>query len=70
MPNGRIMVNCGGTSGGSEVDPRSTSSNGSLVQNSTIKALSEAFAGEVWFSAENIASLDFNLCHLIIFIQF
>ncbi|XP_024021135.1 uncharacterized protein LOC21406744 isoform X2 [Morus notabilis] len=47
MPNGRIMVNCGGTSGGSEVDPRSTSSNGSLVQNSTIKALSEAFAGEI-----------------------
>lgn len=50
MPNGRIMVNCGGMTGGSDVDPRSASSNCSLVQNSTIKALSEAFAGEVWFS--------------------
>ena len=50
MPNGRIMVNCGGTTGGSDVDPRSASSNCSLVQNSTVKALSEAFAEEVWFS--------------------
>ncbi|KAL5567447.1 hypothetical protein UlMin_024022 [Ulmus minor] len=48
MPNGRIMVNCGGTSGGSEADLKSKLSNGiNAVQNSTIKAMSKAFPGQV-----------------------
>ncbi|PON51225.1 hypothetical protein PanWU01x14_217860 [Parasponia andersonii] len=51
MPNGRIIVNCGGTSGASEVDPKSVDrksfSDGSWVQNSTIKALSIAFPGQI-----------------------
>ena len=46
MPNGRIMVNCGGTSRASEVDPKS-SSNGFWVQNSMIEALAIVFPGQV-----------------------
>lgn len=53
MPNGRLMVNCGGTSGATDSidgtgDPGS-SMNGTWIQNSTIKALSKAFPGQVGF---------------------
>lgn len=47
MLNGRIMVNCGGTSGVTQVDPKSSTNSSSWVQNSTIKALSIAFLGQV-----------------------
>ncbi|KAL8107075.1 uncharacterized protein LOC141670587 [Apium graveolens] len=42
MPNGRIMVNCGGSDIGASV-----SDEGTWEQNSTIKALCQAFPGEV-----------------------
>ncbi|KAL1834676.1 hypothetical protein DCAR_0104889 [Daucus carota subsp. sativus] len=42
MPNGRIMVNCGGSDVGAPVSDES-----SWEQNSTIKALCQAFPGEV-----------------------
>lgn len=42
MPNGRIMVNCGGDDIGASV-----SDEGTWEQNSTIKALCQAFPGEV-----------------------
>lgn len=52
MPNGRLMVNCGGVDGASDVrdgtaHPKNTSSDDSWLQNSTIKALSKAFPGQV-----------------------
>lgn len=50
MPNGRFMVNCGGTVGASEQLTTASLRNTSLVQNSTIKALSKAFPGQVRFS--------------------
>lgn len=46
MPDGRIMVNCGG----SVDDLDNSSSNASSVQNYTIKALSKAFPGQVGLS--------------------
>ena len=58
MPNGRIMVNCGGTSGSSEADLKSKLINGiNAVQNSTIKAMSKAFPGQVSLLFKNIDSL-------------
>lgn len=42
MPNGRIMVNCGGSDIGASV-----SDEGTWEQNYTIKALCQAFPGEV-----------------------
>lgn len=42
MPNGRIMVNCGGSDVGDPVSDENT-----WEQNSTIKALCQAFPGEV-----------------------
>lgn len=51
MPNGRIMVNCGGAhaevSNGGERPTNTSVSNGSWLQNSTIKALCQAFPNEV-----------------------
>ncbi|CAB4276889.1 unnamed protein product [Prunus armeniaca] len=52
MPNGRLMVNCGGVDGASDVrdgtaHPKNISSDDSWLQNSTIKALSKAFPGQV-----------------------
>ncbi|KAF3431987.1 hypothetical protein FNV43_RR26724 [Rhamnella rubrinervis] len=52
MPNGRLMVNCGGASGASDVmdvtvDPRDSSTNDTWVHNATVKALSKAFPGQV-----------------------
>ncbi|XP_062093024.1 uncharacterized protein LOC133798634 [Humulus lupulus] len=47
MPGGRIMVNCGGTSGASEVDLKTSSDNVSWMQNSTINALSTAFPEQI-----------------------
>lgn len=54
MPNGRLMVNCGGASGASDVidetiDPRDSSTNDTWLHNATIKALSKAFPGQVGF---------------------
>lgn len=51
MPNGRFMVNCGG------IYEKSDTTNGIIhpklvdatwAENTTIKALSEAFPGQVW----------------------
>uniref|UniRef100_A0A2N9H2X9 PABS domain-containing protein n=1 Tax=Fagus sylvatica TaxID=28930 RepID=A0A2N9H2X9_FAGSY len=52
MPNGRLMVNCGGIDEASNVidgvvHPKNSSIDGTWVQNSTIKALSKAFPGKV-----------------------
>ena len=47
MPDGRIMVNCGGSIEESDMDSGTSSSNASSVQNSAIKALSKAFPGQV-----------------------
>lgn len=52
MPNGRLMVNCGGISEepyviNGTVDPQNSSKDGTWAQNSTLKALSKAFAGQV-----------------------
>ncbi|XP_048333869.2 uncharacterized protein LOC107421997 isoform X1 [Ziziphus jujuba] len=47
MPNGRFMVNCGGTSGATDsIGNPDSSTNETCVQNSTIKALSKAFPGQ------------------------
>ncbi|KAK2967430.1 hypothetical protein RJ640_022362 [Escallonia rubra] len=46
MPNGRLMVNCGGTSDGS-FSPGISSTDSSWEQNSTIKAMCEAFSRQV-----------------------
>ncbi|KAG0472652.1 hypothetical protein HPP92_014067 [Vanilla planifolia] len=62
MPNGRIMVNCGGAhaevaeSGYIKVN-RSSSSDDSWVHNSTIRALCRAFPGELnWKRMESTTS--------------
>ncbi|KAE8099833.1 hypothetical protein FH972_017784 [Carpinus fangiana] len=52
MPNGRIMVNCGGIDEASVVmdetlNPKTSSIDGTWVQNSTVKALSKAFPGQL-----------------------
>ncbi|XP_009368589.2 uncharacterized protein LOC103958090 isoform X2 [Pyrus x bretschneideri] len=52
MPNGRLMVNCGGIDEASDVrkeaaHPKHISTDESWLQNSTIKALSKAFPGQV-----------------------
>ncbi|XP_004293819.1 PREDICTED: probable spermidine synthase-like [Fragaria vesca subsp. vesca] len=52
MPEGRLMVNCGGIDCASDVNngtvnPNNTSTDGSWVNNPAIKALSEAFPGQV-----------------------
>ncbi|KAM1454966.1 hypothetical protein EV1_004341 [Malus domestica] len=52
MPNGRLMVNCGGINEASDVrkeaaHPKHISTDDSWLQNSTIKALSKAFPGQV-----------------------
>lgn len=52
MPEGRLMVNCGGIDCASDVNngtvnPTNTSTDGSWVNNPAIKALSEAFPGQV-----------------------
>ncbi|KAM0938747.1 putative S-adenosyl-L-methionine-dependent methyltransferase [Dioscorea sansibarensis] len=53
LPHGRIMVNCGGAHGdvsdGGERPTNTNVSNGSWLQNSTIKALCQAFPNElIW----------------------
>ncbi|XP_075664261.1 uncharacterized protein LOC142633890 isoform X1 [Castanea sativa] len=52
MPNGRLMVNCGGIDEAADVidgvvHPKSSSIDGTWVQNYTIKALSKAFPGKL-----------------------
>ncbi|KAF3950970.1 hypothetical protein CMV_023332 [Castanea mollissima] len=52
MPNGRLMVNCGGIDEAADVidgvvHPKNSSIDGTWVQNYTIKALSKAFPGKV-----------------------
>ncbi|XP_050368533.1 uncharacterized protein LOC126786679 [Argentina anserina] len=52
MPEGRLMVNCGGIDSESDVNngtvhPTNLSTDSSWVQNPAIKALSEAFPGQV-----------------------
>lgn len=53
MPNGRLMVNCGGINEASVMTdgmlhPRTSSIDDTWVQNSTIKSLTKAFPGKVW----------------------
>lgn len=65
MPNGRIMVNCGGIDEASVVmdetlNPETSSIDGTWVQNSTVKALSKAFPGQV-----GIPLLKIYFVHLI-----
>ncbi|CAL5374137.1 unnamed protein product [Camellia sinensis] len=49
MPNGRLMVNCGAANDGASntISPEVSSIDGTWVQNSTIKALCQAFPGHV-----------------------
>ncbi|XP_057511707.1 uncharacterized protein LOC130793847 [Actinidia eriantha] len=49
MPNGRLMVNCGAANDGAAntTYPDASSIDGTWVQNSTIKALCQAFPGQV-----------------------
>ncbi|XP_050278531.1 uncharacterized protein LOC126720258 isoform X1 [Quercus robur] len=52
MPNGRLMVNCGGIDEAADVidgvvHPKNSSIDGTWVQNFTIKALSKAFPGKL-----------------------
>lgn len=48
MPQGRIMVNCGGAHAEVSGSGDGTANmNGSWIQNSTIKALCQAFPGKV-----------------------
>ncbi|KAL4625113.1 hypothetical protein ACB092_05G000600 [Castanea dentata] len=52
MPNGRLMVNCGGIDEAADVidgvvHPKNSSIDGTWVQNYTIKALSKAFPGKL-----------------------
>lgn len=47
MPNGRFMVNCGGIDETPHVAVHPKSVDGAWVQNSTVRALSEAFPGRV-----------------------
>ncbi|KAF5956984.1 hypothetical protein HYC85_004209 [Camellia sinensis] len=49
MPNGRLMVNCGAANDGASntISPEVSSIDGTWVQNSTIKALCQAFPGHL-----------------------
>ncbi|THG08099.1 hypothetical protein TEA_024625 [Camellia sinensis var. sinensis] len=51
MPNGRLMVNCGAANDGASntISPEVSSIDGTWVQNSTIKALCQAFPGHVGY---------------------
>jgi len=50
IPNGRLMVNCGGIEESDAINERiSTKSvDNAWVENPTIKVLCEAFPGQVW----------------------
>ncbi|KAK3035200.1 hypothetical protein RJ639_034588, partial [Escallonia herrerae] len=61
MPNGRLMVNCGGTSDGS-FSPGISSTDSSWEQNSTIKAMCEAFSRQrILSQARNFISHVFRV---------